>query len=196
MPTNLEYFRKQAKALLKAAHRRRCLRAPTHRANRAQTHRRSIRHCARAGIRQLAAIPRLHRPIRSRRSDPWLTAFIDAAVSDFRRAEELLAAHPAIAGGGYYVALVLGDVGTVEQSILASPELATSASGPQKLEPLLYVCFSRYANAQVGSCRRSGRNRAPSPATRRQSRRIFHTRGFARQSALLSLRRDRAEQQS
>jgi hypothetical protein len=34
-------------------------------------------------------------------------AFIDAAVSDLRRAEEILAAHPQIAGAGFFVALVL-----------------------------------------------------------------------------------------
>jgi len=76
-------------------------------------------------------------------------AFIDAAVSDGRRAEALLAAHPGIAGAGFYVALVLGDWKQVERVVAEMPEMAKAKSGPQKCEPLLYVCFSRYANGQA-----------------------------------------------
>jgi ankyrin repeat protein len=73
-------------------------------------------------------------------------AFIDAATSDLKRAEELLSANAKIARAGFYVALVLGDAGQVKRAVAKSPQLATRKSGPQKCEPLVYVCFSRYAN--------------------------------------------------
>ena len=77
-----------------------------------------------------------------------VTAFIDAAVSDLRRAEEILAVHPQIASAGFYAALVLGDFRRVERALNQTPALATGASGPQNCEPLLYVCFSRYASGK------------------------------------------------
>ena len=73
-------------------------------------------------------------------------SFIDAAVSDGARAKAILAENPKIAAAGFYVGLVLGNVKTVERSLSSSPELAKEKSGPQKCEPLLYVCFSRFAN--------------------------------------------------
>jgi len=77
-----------------------------------------------------------------------VASFIDAAVSDGPRAKAILAAHPEIADAGFYVALVLGDWKHVERTIAETPELAKEKSGPQNCEPLLYVCFSRYANGK------------------------------------------------
>jgi hypothetical protein len=70
-----------------------------------------------------------------------IAAFIDAAVSDLRRAEEILTQHPAIAEAGFHVALVLGNVKEVERT------LTKGRGGPRNWEPILYVCFSRYAHA-------------------------------------------------
>lgn len=70
-----------------------------------------------------------------------VAAFIDAAVSDLRRAEEILIQHPAIAEAGFHVALVLGNAKEVERT------LTKDRGGPRNWEPLLYVCFSRYAHA-------------------------------------------------
>lgn len=75
-------------------------------------------------------------------------AFIDAAVSNGPRAQAILEKNPKIAQAGFYVALVLGDGKQVERAVTESPALVNAKSGPQKCEPLLYVCFSRYANAR------------------------------------------------
>jgi ankyrin repeat protein len=74
--------------------------------------------------------------------------FIDAAMSDRQRARTILAAHPKIAEGGFYVALVLGDWKKVERVLAETPSIINLKTGPQKCEPLLYVCFSRYANGK------------------------------------------------
>ncbi len=75
-----------------------------------------------------------------------VAAFIEAAVSDLRRAEETLRAHPALAAAGFYSALVLGDQKRVQRDLAETPSIVTAKSGPQECEPLLYVCFSRFAN--------------------------------------------------
>src|SRR5215469_2002508 len=82
-----------------------------------------------------------------------VAAFIDAATSDFERAEQTLSAHPKIAGAGFYVALVLGNHELVDRALAETPSLTNAKSGPQDCEPLIYTCFSRYAN--------SGSSRAP-----------------------------------
>lgn len=73
-----------------------------------------------------------------------VAAFIDAAVSDLGRAEEILTRHPAIAEAGFHAALVLGKADEVERM------LTEGRAGPRNWEPLLYVCFSRYAQAKSG----------------------------------------------
>jgi hypothetical protein len=65
------------------------------------------------------------------------TEFINAALSDLHHAEKMLAKHPALAHAGLYAALVLGDRQRVEHA---------AKGGPRDWEPLLYVCFSRFAN--------------------------------------------------
>jgi ankyrin repeat protein len=71
--------------------------------------------------------------------------FVDCALGDLRRAEEMLERHPEIAGADLYSALVIGDVRRVEGALAESPELAKTKGGPREWEPLLYVCFSRFA---------------------------------------------------
>ena len=155
---NLEYYRKQAKALLKAS--------KSGDAN-------AIQRLNRALPKQPVA-PALHDAqltiAREQGFPSWtrfksfivesnldfqelIAAFIDAATSDFQRAEEILRTHPKIAEAGFYVALVLGDYRQVDRVLTATPSLANVKSGPQNCEPLVYVCFSRYANGRS--------NRAP-----------------------------------
>ena len=80
-------------------------------------------------------------------------AFIDAATSDLRRAEEILAAHPKLADAGFYVALVLGDYQQIDRALTETPSLVNSKSGPQNCEPLVYLCFSRYGNPRSNRAR-------------------------------------------
>lgn len=79
------------------------------------------------------------------------TLSFDAAVDEFirsatggaaRRAERLLTLHPAIATATLQTALVLGDVASVEQRLGNDSALASQRGGPQKWEPLLYVCHT------------------------------------------------------
>lgn len=72
--------------------------------------------------------------------------FVDAATSDARRARDILADHPEIAEAGAYTALVLGGWQAVAAAIDADPEWVTRKSGPQACEPIVYVCFSRFAH--------------------------------------------------
>lgn len=80
-------------------------------------------------------------------------AFIEKVLSDLRGAEQMLAANPKIAHGGFYVALTFGDANGIEEALRAAPDLATKAGGPRAWEPLLYVCFSRFA---TGASRLAG----------------------------------------
>jgi ankyrin repeat protein len=150
---NLEYYRKQAKAVFKAAQAG----EPS-----------ALERISRLSPKFDPFAPKLHDALlaiaREQGFASWprfrsfviqsgldfqnlMALFIDAAVSDLRRAKELLAANPKIAGAGFYVALVLGDHKQVEQAVSESPALATPRSGPQNVEPLLYVCFSRFAHS-------------------------------------------------
>jgi ankyrin repeat protein len=75
-----------------------------------------------------------------------LTSFVDAALEDRRTAGVLLHDHPELAAD-FCVALLTGDVSAVEHALAASPAAATAPTGPRAWQPLLYVCFSRYADA-------------------------------------------------
>lgn len=155
---NLEFYKKQAKSLLKAAQ-----------LNDAAALERIARH-----TKSTTDVPALHHAqltiAREQGFPSWpqfqsfiknsqldfqghVAAFIDAATSDYRRAESLLTQHPRIAGAGFYVALVLGDHQRVKSAIAEAPTLAKEKSGPQNCEPLLYVCFSRYANPRYDATR-------------------------------------------
>jgi ankyrin repeat protein len=150
---NLEYYRKQAKALLKAAQAG----DPG-----------ALDRISRPATKFDPAAPKLHDAqltiAREQGFASWprfrnfvvqsgldfqklVAAFLDAALSDLRRAEEMLAAHPKIGGAGFHVALVLGDRKGVERALAEMPSLATGRGGPQNWEPILYVCFSRFGHA-------------------------------------------------
>ena len=150
---NLEYYRKQAKNLLKAA-----------KAGDASALKRLEGH-----LPKPAATPALHDAqlviAREQGFPSWtrfkafieqsnlnfkelVATFISAATSDRKRADEILALHPAIADAGFYVALVLGDWKAVDQTLAETPALANSKGGPENYEPLIYACFSRYANGR------------------------------------------------
>jgi ankyrin repeat protein len=150
---NLEYFRKQAKALLKSA------RAGDPNAL----------HRLRVYSPKLTQEPALHDSqltvAREQGFSSWprfrtfivesnlnfqelVAAFIDAATSDSKRAEHILSAHPKIADAGFYVALVLGNHELVDRVLVDTPSLTNAKSGPQNCEPIVYSCFSRYANSR------------------------------------------------
>jgi len=154
---NLEYYRKQAKALLKDS-----------KSGDANAIQRLNRY-----LPKKPAMPALHDAQLAIASEQgfrsWplfkafivesnlnfqelVAAFIDAATSDLRRAEEILSKHPKIADAGFYVALVLGHHQQADRVLSETPSLTNAKSGPQNCEPLVYLCFSRYA--------RGGSNRA------------------------------------
>lgn len=78
-------------------------------------------------------------------------AFIDIATEDWARAEALLRETPSLASAGPFHALVLGDAAAVERAIDAGALDPATNAGPLDAAPLVYVCFSRYA--QRGSPR-------------------------------------------
>lgn len=157
---NLEYYRKQAKALLR-----------TSQAGDASALERLLRYSPKLNLQGNFApgstVPALHDAqlaiAREQGFPSWarfkafivearldfhrLTArFVEAAVSDWQRAEAILAAHPKIRDAGFYVALVLGDWNLVEHTLADLPTMVNEKGGPRTCVPLLYVCFSRYAN--------------------------------------------------
>ena len=158
---NLEYYRKQAKALLKGAKagdpkaferfRLHSLQLKTESSK--TTDSGPALHDAQLAIAReqgFPSWPRFKAFIVESNLDfqGQVAAFIDAAVSDGHRANEILAKHPKIAGAGFYVALVLGHWKQVERTLTETRALVSAKSGPQNCEPLLYVCFSRYANGK------------------------------------------------
>jgi ankyrin repeat protein len=75
----------------------------------------------------------------------------DAAVDEFirsatggaaRRAERLLALHPAISTASLHTELVLGDAAAVDRRLRDRPSVASQPGGPHGWEPLLYVCHT------------------------------------------------------
>jgi ankyrin repeat protein len=78
-------------------------------------------------------------------------AFVDVATEDWPRAEALLRETPALASASPFHALVLGDAPAVERAIDDGTLDPAANAGPLDAAPLIYVCFSRYA--QRGSPR-------------------------------------------
>lgn len=147
---NLEYFRKQAKALLKnaqAGDRDALVRLETVRTNSAPP----ALHDAQLAIAReqgFASWPRLRGFIRQSELDfqGLAMTFVEAALGDLRRALEILQNHPTLADANFHTALVFGDPARVEAALDRAPEIATAKGGPRHWEPLLYVCFSRFAS--------------------------------------------------
>ena len=147
---NIEFYRKAAKALLKAA------RAGDRAANDrlkatgvpGEHHVLHVAQLAVAREQGFTSWPRFVAFITESRLDfqGLVRRFIDAATSDLRRARDLLADHPELRGAGVYVALVLGDWQKVAAVLEADPEFATRPSGPDAVEPLVYACFSRFGH--------------------------------------------------
>ena len=140
---NLDYYRKQAKALLKAAKtgdrdamRRMAMPEP------------ALHDAQRVIAREqgFASWPRFKAFIIESNLDfhGLVGAFLDAATSDIRRAAELLRSHPELAQAGFYTALVLGRSEVVDLYLGDHPDLVNARSGPQACEPLVYACFSRF----------------------------------------------------
>jgi ankyrin repeat protein len=73
------------------------------------------------------------------------TAFVQAALDDAGRADRMLSTYPAIASAGFYPCLVLGDLEQAEEILREAPAMAVAPGGPCGWQPLLYVCFSRFA---------------------------------------------------
>jgi ankyrin repeat protein len=152
---NLEYYRKAAKSLLKAAQSgepaalERIARSSPGAAEPPALHRAQLTIAREQGF---ASWPRFRAFLVESSLDFQALAakFIDAALDDPRHAEEMLAQHPEIARAGLYVALVLGDAANVERAIGESPEMVEAKGGPRDWEPLPYVCFSRFAAARSG----------------------------------------------
>ncbi len=147
---NLEYYRKQAKALLKA------VRAGDAGAlERLSLYERAAEqpalHTAQLAIAReqgFASWPRFRKFLAGCNMDfaAVVNAFVNAALADVRQARELLAQHEGIAGAGFYPALVLGDAARVQQELKGAPDMARATGGPRNCEPLVYVCFSRLGN--------------------------------------------------
>ena len=157
---NLEYYRKQAKALLKNSQ-----------TGDASALQRLLRYSPRLNQLENSAtgsvVPALHDAqlaiAREQGFSSWVRfrafiveagldfhrlaeRFVDTAVSDWQGAEAILAAHPKISDAGFYAALVLGDWNRVERALTELPTIVNQKGGPRNCAPLLYVCFSRYAN--------------------------------------------------
>ena len=76
--------------------------------------------------------------------------FVQAALSDLNRASQLLAESPQLVSSDLYSALVSGDVDFVGRALDRSPGALGNQGGPRDWEPLLYVCFSRFASRESG----------------------------------------------
>ena len=160
---NLEYYRKQAKNLLKAVKsgdRDAAERVTRHIRRLSQGNFASAAlHDAQLVIAReqgFASWTRFKSFLEQSRADlqKLVASFVDTALSDLRRAEEMLAGHPQLADSGFYEALVLGDAERLEQELRENPEVVQAKGGPRNWAPLVYVCFSRFASR--GSSRADG----------------------------------------
>jgi len=128
--TNLEYYRKQAKALLGAA-----------KAGDAAAVERIQRYSPKLALNGAQLTIAREAGFASWTKLKLATLdFVKAAKSDRKRAEEMLAANPELAHGGLHAALVLGDTARVAELMADTP--ASDA--------MIHVCFSRFANPQSG----------------------------------------------
>jgi ankyrin repeat protein len=149
---NVEYYRKQAKALLQAvkssdpaALARISSQLPQFNATRAKLHDAQL---TIARENNFPSWPRFRSYITQSGLDgqSLSAAFIDKSLSDLRASEEMLAAHPGIVDAGFYVALTLGDSKRIEEMLTEARAVATKVGGPRNWLPLLYICFSRFSS--------------------------------------------------
>ena len=77
--------------------------------------------------------------------DAAIDELLSAACSaDIGRARAILAAAPALAVADIAVAALLGRDEIVAGMLEHDPSLATRKRGPDDVEPLVYLCFSRF----------------------------------------------------
>ncbi len=69
----------------------------------------------------------------------------------WKKAQEMLADHPEIAGGSLHAAAAAGDGYGVIDWVAKRSWLATQPGGPFEWEPLLYLCYSRIDDRQGGA---------------------------------------------
>lgn len=148
---NLDYYRKQAKALLKAA-----------RAGDAEALARFAKddplgdlalHDAQRIIAReqgFASWPKFHAFVEQSKLDArdLVARFVAAATSDGQRARQILQDHPELKHGGLYAWLVLGGTKGVAAALAKRPDIVNARIGPEKAEPLVYACFSRFGHAR------------------------------------------------
>jgi len=146
--TNLEYYRKQAKALLKAAQSgdAAALQRIHSYSSELALNTAQLTIAREQGFTSWTRFKQFVLESRSDRPD-LIAKFISAATSDLRNAEAMLTSHPELETGGFYAALVLGDHRQVRATLSERSELAVGKSGPENVEALIYVCFSRFASA-------------------------------------------------
>jgi hypothetical protein len=93
--------------------------------------------------------PKLKRHVESIGAANSAAALIEACLGgDTNRANELLAANPALSATDLYTACVTGDATAAERLLVRDPGIAKAKGGPKDREPLLYLCFSRFWRAE------------------------------------------------
>ena len=154
---DLDQLRRRAKELRDAARRGDAAASgavrpppPLGAPGRGQPGRRPAGHRPRAGLFELAQAQSRHRrrrglPIES------VPAFVAASVEGrLRRASEIFAADPGIAGRSLLAAAVLGDADAVREMLAADPAAAVAVDDERGWPPLLYACYSRWHQIDPG----------------------------------------------
>src|SRR5262245_28483090 len=77
----------------------------------------------------------------SERADDLLRNAIDRAGAPL--AAHILRKHPDVARFSLHTAAVAGDLAEVERQLAADTSSATAVAGPQKWQPLQYLCYAR-----------------------------------------------------
>lgn len=96
-------------------------------------------------LQHIAALHKTTPATQSAKKETPESAFLEAAIAgNQKEASRILAGHPAIATHNIHVAAMLGEAMVVEQLLKDDPSLATRKGGPKNWDPLLYVSFSRF----------------------------------------------------
>jgi ankyrin repeat protein len=148
---NLDYYRKQAKALLKSA-RARDAEALARFAKDDPLGDLALHDAQRIIAREqgFASWPKFHAFVEQSKLDArdLVARFVAAATSDGQRARQMLQDHPELKHGGLYAWLVLGGNKGVAAALAKRPDIVNAKIGPEKVEPLVYACFSRFGHAR------------------------------------------------